>query len=45
MAMSKKDMKIESTPKSTLQGQGKNTKYSATSRNKAKKPYRAQGKG
>lgn len=35
---------IESTPKKTLQGKGKNTKYSATSRNKARKPYRGQGK-
>jgi hypothetical protein len=35
---------IESTPKSTRQGNGKNTKYSATSRNKARKPYRGQGK-
>ena len=31
-------------PKLTLQGRGKGTKYSATSRNKAKKPYRGQGK-
>jgi len=36
--------KIESKPKSTRQGQGKNTKYSATSRNNARKPYRGQGK-
>jgi hypothetical protein len=35
---------IESKPKSTLQGMGKNTKYSATSRNGAKKRYRGQGK-
>jgi hypothetical protein len=35
---------IESHPKSTLQGMGKNTKYSATSRNGAKKKYRGQGK-
>lgn len=35
---------IESTPKSTRQGNGRNTKYSATSRNKARKPYRGQGK-
>lgn len=35
---------IESTPKSTRQGMGKNTKYAATSRNKAKKKYRGQGK-
>jgi hypothetical protein len=35
---------IESTPKKTLQGLGKHTKYAATSRNKARKPYRGQGK-
>jgi hypothetical protein len=35
---------IESSPKSTRQGMGKNTKYSATSRNNAKKKYRGQGK-
>jgi len=35
---------IEATPKSTRQGMGKNTKYAATSRNKAKKKYRGQGK-
>lgn len=35
---------IESHPKSTRQGSGKHTKYSATSRNNARKPYRGQGK-
>ncbi len=35
MALNKKDQKIDSSPKSTLQGQGKNTKYSKTSRNSA----------
>ena len=35
---------IESKPKSTRQGIGKNTKYSASSRNKARKKYRGQGK-
>jgi len=35
---------IESNPKSTRQGAGKHTKYSATSRNKARKPYRGQGR-
>lgn len=35
---------LESHPKNTRQGMGKNTKYAATSRNKAKKPYRGQGK-
>lgn len=32
-------------PKRTRQGNGKNTKYTATSRNGAKKRYRGQGKG
>jgi len=35
---------IESLPKKTKQGTGSNTKYSATSRNKARKRYRGQGK-
>jgi hypothetical protein len=35
---------IESKPKNTRQGNGQNTKYAATSRNKARKPYRGQGK-
>ena len=35
---------IESKPKKTAQGRGQHTKYSATSRNKAKKRYRGQGK-
>jgi hypothetical protein len=35
---------IEPKQKKTLQGQGGGTKYSATSRNKAKKKYRGQGK-
>jgi hypothetical protein len=35
---------IESTPKNTRQGQGKHTKYAATSRNNAKKAYRGQGR-
>jgi hypothetical protein len=37
-------MFIEGKPKSTRQGMGKNTKYAATSRNKARKKYRGQGK-
>ena len=41
---SRKEMKIESIPKNTRQGEGRNTKYSATSRNKARKKYRGQGK-
>ncbi len=35
---------IESKPKKTRQGQSVNTKLSATSRNKAKKKYRGQGR-
>jgi hypothetical protein len=31
-------------PKMTCQGNSKNTRYSATSRNKARKKYRGQGK-
>ena len=36
---------IESPPKKTRQGQGKHSKYSATSRNSARKRSRGQGKG
>ena len=36
--------KLESKPKSTRQGSGKNTKYAATSRNNARKAYRGQGR-
>ena len=35
---------VESIPKKTRQGTGKHTKYAASSRNKAKKPYRGQGR-
>jgi hypothetical protein len=35
---------IESRPKKTRQGCGQHTKLAATSRNKAKKRYRGQGK-
>ncbi len=38
------DSLIESRPKKTRQGRGKHSKYSATSRNRAKKRYRGQGK-
>lgn len=41
---SRKDMKIEGIPKNTRQGAGRNTKYSATSRNVARKKYRGQGR-
>jgi len=35
---------IEPHPKKSRQGCGKHSKYSATSRNKAKKRYRGQGR-
>ena len=35
---------IDSKPKKTKQGLGKHTKYSATSRNGARKRYRGQGR-
>jgi hypothetical protein len=35
---------IESKPKITRQGCGANTKYAASSRHKARKKYRGQGK-
>jgi hypothetical protein len=35
---------IESKPKKSRQGDGKHTKYAATSRNNARKPTRGQGK-
>jgi hypothetical protein len=35
---------IESKPKKTRQGMGKNTKYASTSRNGARKKYRGQGR-
>ncbi len=35
---------IEARPKKTRQGRGQHTKYSASSRNRAKKRYRGQGK-
>lgn len=35
---------VPSTPKTTRQGNSKNTKLSATSRNAKKKRYRGQGK-
>jgi hypothetical protein len=35
---------IESKPKKTRQGSSKHTLYAATSRNKAKKRYRGQGR-
>ncbi len=35
---------IPGPPKKSRQGQGNGTKYAATSRNNARKPYRGQGK-
>ena len=35
---------VESIPKKSRQGQGKHSKYSATSRNSARKRRRGQGK-
>tara|TARA_B100000427_G_C15096299_1_gene415147 strand:+ start:276 stop:425 length:150 start_codon:yes stop_codon:yes gene_type:complete len=35
---------VETHPKKTRQGNGKHTKYSATSRNSTRKKYRGQGR-
>ena len=44
MRFSMGDSLIESRPKKTRQGKGKHSKYSATSRNGAKKRYRGLGR-
>lgn len=44
MAINKKTLKLESRPKNSRQGDGRNTKYAATSSNKARKKYRGQGR-
>jgi hypothetical protein len=44
MALNRKDMQMESRPKNTRQGDGRNTKYACTSSNKARKKYKGQGK-
>ena len=44
MAMMKEGNYIPGKPKKTRQGNGKHTKYAASSRNGAKKRYRGQGK-
>jgi hypothetical protein len=44
MAAKSKNIIIEPKPKKSRQGTGKHTKYSASSRNSAKKRYRGQGK-
>jgi hypothetical protein len=45
MSVKEKEAKIESKPKNTNQGEGRNTRYSKTSCNGARKKYRGQGKG
>jgi len=42
--LNKNSSYIQGPPKKSRQGSGGGTKYSASSRNKAKKPYRGQGK-
>lgn len=42
-SLNTKTTKLETKPKITRQGKSVNTKYSATSRNKAGKRYRGQG--
>ena len=44
MAMRKGVGYVEGAPKKSRQGNGKHTKYAASSRNKARKRYRGQGK-
>ena len=44
MAMRKGGGYIEGAPKKSRQGSGHHTKYAPTSRNKARKRYRGQGK-
>ncbi len=36
---------VPGKPKKTRQGDGSNTKYASTSRNKSRKKYRGQGQG
>jgi len=43
--MKKKGNYVETNPKKSRQGDGRNTKYAASSRNKARKASRGQGKG
>ena len=44
MAMRKGGGYIVGTPKKSRQGSGQHTKYAASSRNKAPKKYRGQGR-
>ena len=39
-----KDGWMPGKPKKSRQGNGKNTKFAASSRNSARKPYRGQGR-
>ena len=41
----KNSQEIKPVEKKSRQGNGRNTKYAASSRNGAKKAYRGQGKG
>lgn len=43
--LNKNSSYIPGPPKKSRQGDGNGTKYSSSSRNKARKPYRGQGKG
>jgi len=45
MAIRKGGGYVEGSPKKSRQGAGAHTKYAASSRNKARKKYRGQGKG
>jgi len=45
MAIRKGGGYVEASPKKSRQGTGKHTKYGPTSRNKARKRYRGQGRG
>ncbi len=44
MAMHKGGGFVEARPKKSRQGSGQHTKYAASSRNKARKRYRGQGR-
>lgn len=44
MAMRKGSGFVEGRPKKSRQGSGQHTKYAASSRNKARKRYRGQGR-
>jgi hypothetical protein len=43
--LNKNNSYIPGPPKKSRQGDGDGTKYAASSRNKARKKYRGQGKG